>query len=555
MTFLARATIILVLLVSSGSFFDLKSQIRAEKKATSATISGRVTIKGKGAPGIVVAVVPVSSANRSRMSVGPGYHATTDQEGNYRVTDVPTGSYRANPDAPAFVISAQPSGTTLIVNEGDSINDVDFALVKGGVITGRVTNSEGQPLIERQVTLMPVETNNQNSAYVEIVHNSWQTDDRGVYRMFGVSQGKYRVVVEGEENSFGGRTTTQTRQTFYPDVTDASKGATLEVVEGGELTGVDIVVETTEPATKFAVNGRIVDGATGQPVPNLRLGLQFFSGTQINYIGGPDYISDQNGRFKIDNLAPGKYGVFAESGPNSELRTDSVTFEIVDQDITGLLVKTYRGASVSGEVVFEGGNDKPGRGKPRQILLRALVMNEAVGNMGLSARIGPDGTFRVGGLPAGLLHFSIVLIEDGPMKSLSISRIERDGIILPRGFEIKDGEQITGLKLIVNMGTGTIRGVVKAQNGELPPRAHFSVWFTNTGVDPKSSMSNPAPMVDSRGRFVVEGLLPGTYEINAAVYVAGQNRSPSAKQQVTVTDGSTIEVTLTIDLSPHPEPR
>jgi hypothetical protein len=325
-------------------------------------------------------------------------------------------------------------------------------------------------------------------------------------------------------------------------------------VEGGELTGIDIVIETTEPATKFAVNGRTVDGATGQPVPNLRLGLQHFSGTQINYISAPDCISDQNGRFKIDNLVPGKYGVFGESGPNSELRTDSVTFEIVDQDVTGLLVKTYRGAGASGEVVFEGSNEKPGRGKPRQLLLRAFVMNETVGNMGQSARIGPDGTFRVGGLPAGQLHFSIGLIEDGPMKSLSISRMERDGVILPRGFEIKDGEQITGLKLIVNMGTGTIRGVVKAENGELPPSSHISVWFTNTGVDSKSQ-SNPAPIVDSRGRFVVEGLFPGTYEINAAVYAPGQNRSPSAKQQVTVTDGSIIEVTLTIDLSPQPQQR
>jgi hypothetical protein len=55
--------------------------------------------------------------------------------------------------------------------------------------------------------------------------------------------------------------------------------------------------------------------------------------------------------------------------------------------------------------------------------------------------------------------------------------------------------------------------------------------------------------VDARGQFVVEGLLPGTYEINAGI-VSGDRRVMFAgkKQQVDVTAGSSNNITISIDV-------
>jgi hypothetical protein len=119
---------------------------------------------------------------------------------------------------------------------------------------------------------------------------------------------------------------------------------------------------------------------------------------------------------------------------------------------------------------------------------------------------------------------------------------------------VKDGEQVTGLKIFLQVNTGTIRGVVKTEHGELPPTARISVWLSNSGIEAgrMQPQSMGAATVDSRGRFIVEGVAAGTYEVNANVFIPDARRSFSAKQQVNVSDGVVSEVTLNIDLAPQP---
>jgi protocatechuate 3,4-dioxygenase beta subunit len=547
-------TMILLVLIACGSSSHFKSQIRVDKNINPATISGKVTIKGKGVAGIIVVASP---ANTGRFQPSP-YQATTDQDGIYRISGIPPGSYNVSPAAPAFTVSSKSLGVLLIINEGESVENTDFVLAKGGVITGRVTNSEGRPVIEQEINVLTENGEDRNSTILNMaMRQSWVTDDRGVYRIFGVTPGKYKISVgQDGPRSFGRGSILRT---FYPDVTDGSKAPIIEVAEGSELTGIDITVQTTEPEKKYAASGRIVDAVTGQPVSNQAIALELASAnTRFSSRGfGPN----ENGQFRLENLTPGKYSLYVAPRPNTELRADPVPFEIIDEDISGLLLKTYRGASVSGQIVFEGSTEKPAPPKARQILLFVQVNNDnRMGNssngVNTSVRIGEDSTFHVGGLPSGTLNFFIGSMEGGPPKPFSILRLERDGMILSPGFEIKDGEQVTGLKLVVSSGNGTIRGMVKVQNGEIPPTGHISVWFTNFGADrARASMQMPSPLVDSRGHFVVEGLLPGTYELNAALYVQGsRSRPPSGKQQVTVTDGGVSEVTITIDLERQPEP-
>src|SRR4030095_7981626 len=183
--------------------------------------------------------------------------------------------------------------------------------------------------------------------------------------------------------------------------------------------------------------------------------------------------------------------------------------------------------------------------KLHQLQLNTWVQNESLGtNSNQQAFINQDGSFRVGGLPAGMANFSLFSPGRGPLSEFKIIRVDRDGVAQVRGVEVKNREQVTGVRIVVSYGNGTIRGVVKVENVELPSNARFSVWLTNPADDPTKSqrMFESSPQVDSRGRFLVEWLPPGTYEVNASVFIPGsRTRPPSAKQQVNVADGIVTE--------------
>jgi hypothetical protein len=159
----------------------------------------------------------------------------------------------------------------------------------------------------------------------------------------------------------------------------------------------------------------------------------------------------------------------------------------------------------------------------------------------------------VGGLAPGVANISVGNQYGPPPKGFVISRIEHDGVVQPRTLEIKYGEQITGLRIVLAYGSGIIRGTVKIENGVLPSGAQISVRLARPGQT-SSEMNVRPPMVDSRGHFLVEGLTAGSYEVFVTAYVPGlRRRPPSTKQLVTVANGVVNEITVTLDLNSNPD--
>lgn len=553
MKFSAFQAILWVLLIFCNSV-QTQPQTKPAKKEVSSSISGKVTIKGKGAPGIIVGLRGADFDSQFTFRL----KATTDQDGNYRITNVGPGSYRVMTAAPLFVNSGESDGKTLIITEGETVEGVDFTLVRGGVITGKAGDSDGLPLIEEYIMLLPVESDSQPRRVNIDAANGIQTDDRGIYRIFGIPPGKYKVALgQGEVGSFGGTRRSRYKQTFSPGVVDSSKALVIEVTEGTEAANVDITVGRSLPT--FAISGRLMNGQTLQPVPNVRPGLQKISSDGHSFMVWGS-ASNSEGEFKLENVTAGKYEIFVPSQPNSSLRSEPVSFEVIDQDVSGLLVKTSEGGSLSGLVVLDGGDDRSLLARLSQLRLHTYVRNPATESFSSWVRpvtIDSDRGFRVSGLQSGFVNFSFSGVDGRPVPGLSLVRVERDGITQPSGIEIKDGEQVTGVRLVISYGNGKIRGVVKIENGELPSNARFAVWFTDPNDDSRRGhrINQTSPEVDSRGHFLVEGLAAGTYQINASIFIPGaRTRPPSVTKQVNVVDGAVTEITLTLNLEPIPGP-
>lgn len=148
----------------------------------------------------------------------------------------------------------------------------------------------------------------------------------------------------------------------------------------------------------------------------------------------------------------------------------------------------------------------------------------------------------------GLTQFAVYARNIGNMRPCDLTRLERNGAVEGRNIEIKGGEQISGLRLVVKCHRGGIQGILKIENGDSLARERIQVFVTRVGDERFESLAQ----FDARGRFSVDGLKAGVYELSAVAYVNASGKHPSVKQQVVVADNQVSEVTLTLDLGPKP---
>jgi hypothetical protein len=135
------------------------------------------------------------------------------------------------------------------------------------------------------------------------------------------------------------------------------------------------------------------------------------------------------------------------------------------------------------------------------------------------------------------------------LNGLSIVRIERSGVELKQGIEIRPGEDVSDLQIFIADGTGAIQGQVQIKGGALPAGTRMLASITN-----KLLFSNGYAQVDSEGKFAFSGLAPGTYEITLNTYNPpphqGVRLLPPLKQSVKVSDASESPLIFTINLGP-----
>ncbi len=93
------------------------------------------------------------------------------------------------------------AGAVLALKPGQKISDVLFRMTAAAVITGRVNNEDGEPMIRVQVVALRRPTEEETEEDIPFASRtqtlipvaSSQTDDRGQYRIFGVKPGEYYI--------------------------------------------------------------------------------------------------------------------------------------------------------------------------------------------------------------------------------------------------------------------------------------------------------------------------------------------------------------------------
>ncbi|MGH9768401.1 MAG: carboxypeptidase regulatory-like domain-containing protein [Blastocatellia bacterium] len=531
------------------AWFDLAQQRISNSGA--ATVSGRATIEGKPASGVVV-VLKGYDGREWRQFAG-----ATDAEGRFNVVGVPPGAYEIAPHAYAFVMANRSpnarNNERIVVGAGETVDDVSIELVRGGVVTGRVIDEDGRPVVGSHVSLQraPGDHASHTRFGSESVSGMGETDDRGVYRLFGVPPGRYLVMVGQHLN--GGRSG---YQVFYPSTTDHLKAKAIEVSVGVENTEINITV--VPPEKSYTASGRLIDAGAGKPIPDVYIECRPLDNDHGKTSMVPNSTEFRNtgsdGGFRLVGLRPGQYrlSIRPTRADGIEWYCDDVTVEVADEDVSGIELKAHRGASISGVVTVEGANDPKLLGTFADIYVSAYSPQGAERLSGLSAssKIGPNGGFRLIGLRAG--EFQLGASMNGDYKKrLVIQRVEVGGQPVRGYIELREGQSMSDARIVMVYGDGVVRGRVKYQNGEPPKNACFLVTTDRKG-ECAECQTGFYSQVSAGGQYTLEGLPPGEYELTlqARSCVAGdQPRIASVKQAIRVANGVETRSDFVVDLN------
>src|SRR5687767_12347114 len=120
--------------------------------------------------------------------------ATTDETGRFAFT-VTAGSYRILAARNGFVRQhygqrfAGGPGTAIAISSGVARRDIAFRLIPTGSLNGVVRDGSGEPLPGFQVQLLKAVYNSAGQRTFRIDGGD-RTDDRGEYRVYGVTPGR-----------------------------------------------------------------------------------------------------------------------------------------------------------------------------------------------------------------------------------------------------------------------------------------------------------------------------------------------------------------------------
>lgn len=527
----------------------------------SGSISGRITVDGKPKAGLVVELLATDTDGSRR----PIAKTTTSKTGKYLLTSVEPGTYDVSPSAPTLVIPNEgksgQSGKTVSIETGESVRGIDFDLVSKGSISGQVRNVSGEPVKGETVELILRGEDNYERPFYSFTRGDHTTNDEGVYRISGVPPGRYIVkvgVAFGLSNHGPREKSHVYPETFHPSANEASKATVVEVATGRETTNVDITVGM--PLKLYEIVGQVVVVETGVPVANVGLEIITTSadGRNSTHMGGA-FRSNVNGEFRIPNVLPGHYVVATENDRVSNTYGDPISFDVKNENVTGLKLLVHTASTLTGIVTIEGNVDPAGASVLSRLTIGAHTSSDSAMNSTVTARINADGGFRITGIRPGkvsLLSFT----PPGESAALRILRIERNGMELRDGVDVRAGEDINGLRLVLGTGASVLRGDVKIEGGPLEGVNLYVLYRPTNGSPNRFDRAE----LDARRHFVIKGLTPGDYELvigPMSVEVSGEkgsrmmNRMPTVRQTVSVGAGADSEVTLVMTLPPEPPAR
>jgi Carboxypeptidase regulatory-like domain len=494
------------------------------QRATGA-ITGRV-VTDDGQP-VRHATISISSMGGGGRSAGR-LTVVSDEDGNFQAEGLDSVPYTISATAPGLVLDPKKRRETNYSFVGQPVT---ITMMRGGVITGKVTSATGDPIIRIAVRAIRVrdETGRPDNTAVGNFRPQRMTDDRGVYRLYGLAPGSYLVSAGGSNmNSSRQATPYHGRITTYHPSATREAATEVKVMGGDEVSGVDIRVRADRG---FAISGKIIgvrSGGAGRQETGTNISLRNpATGTII----ATTFLSpevDQTG-YAFYGVPNGEYLIMSTRGGFNDASSMSATprrVTVNGRDVTGFDLTLAPNAAIEGTVTIEKVSSAEKCVNQRESFLEEIVVRAKRDDAGEKtdppysfygamniAGINDKGAFAVRNLRPGRHRMDIQLPnEDWFLKAMTMTGATPAND--PRnGVTLKSGDRVEGLTITLATGAAGLKGkIVSAGNAGLPPRLRAHL----VPAEPLAKddlLRFAETLVESSGSFSFVNLAPGKYLI------------------------------------------
>jgi hypothetical protein len=387
----------------------------AAETITLGTIRGRV-VSNDGRPLTTATVMAQGVSSTPSIKIKP-----VDAEGAFVLEDLPAGLYIVMATAPGYVDETLATGDPSELPRHVIGSRLRIAMIKGGVITGTVTDAKGQPVVGVTVQASPPGGAAPLASFVDTKNG--ETDDRGIYRLFGLPPGQYTVAAGGGA-PFGQFSTTGFEldvPTYYPSAT-RDTAVPIAVRSGDEATGIDIKYRGSEG---HSISGVVLGNVETGPAGGAVFVILSYAGTSSIQSMALATAHEQRRAFAFHGVADGEYDLFAgyQGGPTEDQMIGTKRVTVRNGDVTGVELLLAKRGSIAGTLALdpikeEAKCDKRGS-QVIEVLLNAprddakkasSLMPSLFGNVG--TMLNTKGEFTIKNVDPGKYRFTFKLPTD-----------------------------------------------------------------------------------------------------------------------------------------------
>lgn len=597
------AVIVVVLAPSATAQVRDASAPAADRPAGTHILTGRVVEAQEPSHPVRRAWVTLSaSGSEDRRTV-------TDDDGRFAFEGLGEGRYIVTATKAAYLPAAfgatRPGrqGTSVAVGGEPSV-PLTIVMWRGAVIEGRLTDDRGRAVADTPVYALSTREDGaiwEGRASAQDPPTA-RTDDRGVYRIFGLSPGEYVVgallsVVGGPIASIAGggeieqlddgdvdaaiarrenrgtgapqpmdspRPHVGFPLTYFPGVVAYSRARPVTVRAGDERLGIDFILQAVPTAE---VSGT-VSRSDGGRLHDVGLSLVLEGPRVFSSSSRPVLLEDvgTDGRFRYSSLPPGRHRIYAKSVEDAAGGPPLLGYADVDVyggRVEGVALVLQPGLTISGQVVLDTTSGTlPVELSPLRV--RAVmpgggwsfVGDTRMGNGIVSPspmQMRQDGSFDLTGLVAGDYTLQVTL----PPQQQNIWWVRsamfggRD--LLDGPFEVADRD-LTGVVVTVTDRHSELFGTLETAAGLPAPEYHIVALPADPALRRPGSRRIRMTRPGSDGVYSIRDLPGGDYLLVALTDLLPEDlEDPSLLADlaasgvaVRVVDGETVSQNLRI---------